>query len=139
MTKNIITRFAPSPTGMLHVGNARTALINFLYSKKHSGKFLLRIDDTDKVRSKEEYKDKIVEDLKWLGFEWDDIFYQSSRLDKYEEAKNQMIEKGRLYPCYETEAELEIKRKLLLNVGKPPIYDRAALSLTIEQKQKYES
>lgn len=139
MTKNIITRFAPSPTGMLHVGNARTALINFLYSKKHSGKFLLRIDDTDKARSTEEYKNKIIEDLKWLGFEWDDIFYQSSRLDKYEEAKNKLIEKGRLYPCYETEAELDIKRKLLLKSGKPPIYDRAALKLTEEQKQKYES
>lgn len=139
MTKNIITRFAPSPTGNLHVGNARTALINYLYSKKHSGKFLLRIDDTDKVRSTEEFKDKIIQDLKWLGFEWDDIFYQSDRLEKYEEAKNNLIAKGRLYPCYETGEELEIKRKLLLKSGNPPIYDRAALSLTEEQKQKHES
>ena len=139
MKTNIITRFAPSPTGNLHVGNARTALINYLYSKKHSGKFLLRIDDTDKVRSKEEYKDQIIEDLKWLGFEWDDIFYQSTRLGKYEEAKNKLIESGRLYPCYETEAELDIKRKMELKSGRPPIYDRAALNLTDADKKKYES
>lgn len=133
----IITRFAPSPTGMLHVGNARTALINYLYAKKHSGKFVLRIDDTDKVRSTEEFKNKIIEDLSWLGFEWDNIFYQSGRLDKYEDIKNKLIESGRLYPCYETEAELDIKRKLQLAAGKPPIYDRASLKLTDAQKQQY--
>lgn len=139
MTQNIITRFAPSPTGMLHVGNARTALVNYLYSKKYSGKFLLRIDDTDKLRSTNEYKEKIIEDLTWLGFEWDDIFYQSDRLAKYEEAKNKLIESGRLYPCFETEAELDIKRKLQLSSGKPPIYDRASLNLSDTEKAKYES
>jgi len=137
--KQVITRFAPSPTGMLHVGNARTALVNYLYSKKYSGKFILRIDDTDLERSREEYKQKIIEDLTWLGIEWDEIFYQSKRLDKYEVAKNALIQSGRLYPCYENESELEIKRKLLLSSGKPPIYDRAALKLTIDDIARYES
>lgn len=138
MSKNVITRFAPSPTGMLHVGNARTALINYLLAKKLSGKFLLRIDDTDKERSKQEFKDKIIQDLSWLGFEWYDIFYQSDRLEKYEAVKNKLVESGRLYPCYETQAELEIKRKLQLSSGRPPIYDRAALKLSEEEKKKFE-
>lgn len=139
MNKNVITRFAPSPTGMLHVGNARTALINFLLAKNLGGKFLLRIDDTDQERSKQEFKDKIIEDLSWLGLKWDDIFYQSSRLDKYEAVKNKLLESGRLYPCYETQAELEIKRKLQLSSGRPPIYDRAALKLSEDEKKKFES
>jgi glutamyl-tRNA synthetase len=138
MSKNIITRFAPSPTGMLHVGNARTALINYLLAKNLMGKFILRIDDTDKERSRQEFKDKIIEDLTWLGLKWDDIFHQSSRMDIYEAAKDQLIKSGRLYPCYETQAELEIKRKLQLSSGRPPIYDRAALKLSEDEKKKFE-
>ncbi len=135
---NIITRFAPSPTGKLHIGNVRTALINWLYAKKHGGKFILRMDDTDLIRSKDEYKDAILTDLKWLGLTWDSEFNQLSREDKYEQAKAELINKGRLYPCYETPEELDVKRKLQLSSGKPPIYDRAALKLTQEQISAYE-
>lgn len=134
---NIRTRFAPSPTGKLHVGNARTALINKLFALKYGGEFILRIDDTDLVRSKKEYEEAIKEDLKWLGFDWTSIYWQSERLDKYENAKNKLIELGRLYECFESPEELEIKRKLQLSAGKPPIYDRASLKLTNEQKDKY--
>jgi glutamyl-tRNA synthetase len=136
--KEIITRFAPSPTGKLHIGNVRTALINWLYAKKHGGKFILRMDDTDLARSKEEYKDLIINDLNWLGIKWDSSFNQLSRLEKYEAIKNELLEKGRLYPCYETPEELDAKRKLQLSSGKPPIYDRAALKLTEEQIKNYE-
>lgn len=129
----VITRFAPSPTGFLHVGNARTALVNWLYARKHNGKFYLRIDDTDKARSKTEYEDAIIRDLKWLGLNWDDTFNQSSRLAKYEQAKKDLLTSGRLYPCYETPDELEVKRKLQLSRGMPPIYDRAALKLSEDQ------
>ncbi len=135
--KKIITRFAPSPTGKLHIGNVRTALINWLYAKKHNGQFILRMDDTDIARNKDEYKDSIIRDLKWLNFDWDSNFYQSARLDKYEHAKNELIKKGRLYACYETPEELEVKRKLQLSSGKPPIYDRAALKLTKQQIDAY--
>ena len=101
MTK-IITRFAPSPTGKLHIGNVRTALINWLYTKKHGGDFILRMDDTDLIRSRDEYETAIYDDLKWLGLDWDDSFNQISRLEKYEQAKQELLSKGRLYPCYET-------------------------------------
>ncbi len=126
----IITRFAPSPTGKLHVGNARTAIINWLYAKKHGGLFYLRFDDTDQERSKQEYKETICQDLKWLGLSWDLNFAQSSRLERYQIAKEELLQNGRLYPCFESVQELEIKRKLQLASGKPPIYDRAALKLT---------
>jgi glutamyl-tRNA synthetase len=126
MTK-VITRFAPSPTGKLHIGNVRTALINWLYAKKHNGEFILRMDDTDLLRSRTEYQIAIEEDLKWLGLEWDIAFNQLSRVDKYETTKLELITKHRLYPCYETPEELDIKRKFQLSTGKPPIYDRAAL------------
>ncbi|MGC0371464.1 MAG: hypothetical protein DGJ47_000153 [Rickettsiaceae bacterium] len=135
----IITRFAPSPTGMLHIGNVRTALINYLYTKKHNGEFILRMDDTDLVRSKEEYKKAIIKDLAWLGISWDKSFKQSDRLSRYEEVKQSLIKQGRLYPCYETPEELEIKRKFQLANGKPPIYDRSALKLTEEQQKSYEN
>ena len=138
MTK-VITRFAPSPTGKLHIGNVRTALINWLYTKKHGGEFILRMDDTDLVRSKEEYKNAIIEDLKWLGLSWDKSFNQLSRLKKYDQVKKELIAKGRLYPCYETPEELEIKRKLQLSRGLPPIYDRAALKLSKQQIEQYEA
>lgn len=137
MKQNVITRFAPSPTGKLHVGNARTALINFLFAKKFNGKFILRMDDTDLVRSNDHFKDAIIRDLKWLGFSWDEFFAQSNRLTKYDEIKNKLISIGRLYPCFETQEELELKRKLQLSSGKPPIYDRNALKLSEGQIQEY--
>lgn len=136
MTK-IITRFAPSPTGMLHVGNIRAALLNWLYAKKHNGQFILRFDDTDLERSKQEYKDAIEEDLKFLNLNWDQTFNQLSRLSRYDEIKNLLLDKKRLYACYETPEELELKRKFQLSKGLPPIYDRASLNLTEEQTQKY--
>lgn len=135
----IKTRFAPSPTGFLHVGNIRTALINYLYAKSKGGEFILRMDDTDLERCKEIYKEAVFKDLKWLGINWDDNFNQLSRIDKYEEAKQKLIKAGRLYPCYETKEELEVKRKLQLSRGQPPIYDRAGLHLSDAQKQEYEA
>jgi len=119
-------RFAPSPTGYLHVGNIRIALINYLFAKKHNAEFFLRIDDTDFKRSKQEYVDAIIEDLKWLGIDHHQMFRQSDRLDRYNTIKNQFIEKGILYPCYETEAELDTKRKIQMASGKPPIYIMAS-------------
>jgi glutamyl-tRNA synthetase len=133
------TRFAPSPTGLLHVGNVRTALINWLFARKHGGTFMLRIDDTDLVRSKTEFTDAIKEDLDWLGLSWDQLEHQSSRFERYTAVKNQLIKQGKLYPCYETPEELELKRKLQLGQGKPPIYDRAALKLTEKQLTQYEA
>jgi glutamyl-tRNA synthetase len=97
-----ITRFAPSPTGMLHIGNVRTALINYLYTRKHGGKFILRIDDTDIERSKKEYEEGIKRDLVKLGIEWDESFNQTDRFDRYEAVKKQLLQSGRLYPCYES-------------------------------------
>ncbi len=132
----VITRFAPSPTGFLHVGNVRTALVNFLYSKKNHGKFILRFDDTDKERSKIEYVDQIRKDLEWLGLNWDQEEFQSARTWRYEEVKEELIKAGRLYECFETKEELEFKRKMLVNRGLPPIYDRAALKLSEAEKQK---
>ncbi len=135
----VITRFAPSPTGFLHVGNLRTALITWLYAKSNNGKFLLRIDDTDIKRSKNEYISSIKEDLKWVGIDWDVCFQQSDRIAKYENAKNNLIKAGRLYTCYETEEELALKKKSLLSRNLPPIYDRASLKLTADQKTDLES
>lgn len=133
------TRFAPSPTGYLHVGNVRTALVNWLFAKSQGGKFMLRIDDTDVERSKEEFVDGIKEDLKWLGLNWDEIHFQSQRMALYEAAKKRLIEQGRLYPCYESQEELEIKKKILLNRNLPPIYDRSALKLSKEQREELEA
>ena len=100
-----ITRFAPSPTGFLHVGNARTALVNYLHARKYNGKFILRIDDTDVTRSTDEYRNTIFKDLNWLGIEWDQSFNQKSRLDYYQKATKFLQESGRLYECYETQEE----------------------------------
>ena len=133
----IITRFAPSSTGKLHIGNARTALINWLYARKHKGKFILRMDDTDLERCKDKYKNAILTDLKWLGLEWDSKFNQLGRLEKYQQAKSELFRKNRLYPCYETPEELEVKRKLQLSIGKPPVYDRGALKLSPKQIAEY--
>ncbi|MEL6296020.1 MAG: glutamate--tRNA ligase [Pseudomonadota bacterium] len=127
------TRFAPSPTGYLHVGNLRTALMNYLIARKAGGTFLLRIDDTDPERSKEEYVDAIKEDLEWLGLHWDRIERQSMRLDRYAEAADKLREIGRFYEAFETPTELDLKRKKQLNMGKPPVYDRTALTLSAEE------
>ena len=134
----IRTRFAPSPTGLLHVGNIRTALINWLFAKHNGGQFMLRIDDTDLVRSKEEYTEQIKQDLSWLGMEWDLIDHQKNRLERYESIKKELLEKDILYPCYETPEELDIKRKIQLGQGKPPIYDRASLNLSQEKLSQYQ-
>ena len=133
-----LTRFAPSPTGYLHVGNIRTALFNFLLSKKNGGKFLLRIDDTDLERSKQIYEDEIKRDLEWLGIEWDLYEKQSNRFERYIDVFENLKIEQKIYPCYETKSELNLKRKKLLNMGKPPIYDRAALKLTNDEHKKYE-
>lgn len=138
MTK-ILTRFAPSPTGLLHIGNVRTALVCYLLSKSQGGEFMLRLDDTDTERSKAEYAEQIQKDLRWLGLDWDQFARQSERMDRYEEVKRELIKAGRMYPCYETQEELEIKRKMLLGRGLPPVYDRAALKLTEEEKAAFEA
>lgn len=126
----IVTRFAPSPTGTLHVGNIRTALHNWLLARKAGGRFLLRIDDTDTARSREEYVEAIRADLAWLGLHPDGEERQSSRLAIYEEAFERLKAAGRVYPCYESARELELKRKVALGRGLPPVYDRAALRLS---------
>ena len=130
------TRFAPSPTGYLHIGNLRTALFNWLITRKAGGTFILRIDDTDPVRSKEEYVDGIKQDLEWLGLTWDRVERQSERLDRYAEAADKLREMGRFYEAFETPTELDLKRKKQLNMGRPPVYDRAALDLTDEARDK---
>ena len=139
MSKDVIVRFAPSPTGWLHVGNVRTALANFLFAKSQGGKFMLRIDDTDQARSSAEYEAGLKEDLQWLGLEWDLLEKQSERFDRYELAKQKLIDEGRLYPCYETAEEIDTKRKMLISRGLPPIYDRSALTETAEKRAEYEA
>ncbi len=124
------TRFAPSPTGYIHIGNLRTALMNYLIARKAGGTFILRIDDTDPERSKEEYVDGIKQDLDWLGLHWDRIERQSERLDRYAEAAERLRGMGRFYEAFETPTELDLKRKKQLNMGRPPVYDRAALALS---------
>ncbi|MDP3675217.1 MAG: glutamate--tRNA ligase family protein, partial [Novosphingobium sp.] len=126
----IVTRFAPSPTGRLHVGNIRTALHNWMLAKKHGGRFLLRIDDTDAGRSREEYVEAIRADLAWLGLHPDGEERQSARFALYETQFARLVEAGRVYRAYETAQELDLKRKVQLGRGLPPIYDRAALALT---------
>jgi glutamyl-tRNA synthetase len=135
----VVTRFAPSPTGRLHVGNIRTALHNWLLARKAGGRFLLRIDDTDAERSREEYVEAIRADLAWLGLVPDGEERQSARLAHYEAAFERLRGEGRVYPCYETAQELELKRKVLLGRGLPPIYDRAALHLTDAERAAKEA
>ncbi|MDQ2091541.1 glutamate--tRNA ligase [Marimonas arenosa] len=132
----VTTRFAPSPTGYIHVGNLRTALMNFLIARKAGGQFILRIDDTDPERSQEKFVDAIKEDLDWLGLHWDRVERQSARLDRYEAAAEKLRGMGRFYECFETPTELDLKRKKQLNMGKPPVYDRAALALSDEEKDR---
>jgi len=128
------TRFAPSPTGYIHVGNLRTALMNYLIARKAGGSFILRIDDTDPERSKEEYVDAIKQDLEWLGLTWDRVERQSERLDRYVAAADRLRDIDRFYEAFETPTELDLKRKKQLNMGKPPVYDRAALNLSDAEK-----
>lgn len=136
---SVKVRFAPSPTGWLHVGNVRAAIITWLFARKNGGHYLFRIDDTDTERSKVEYEQDIEKSLIWLGLDWDDKAYQSKRMDRYDVVIEKLKASGRLYACYETPEELALKRKTLLSRGLPPIYDRAALKLTDEQKAKFEA
>lgn len=131
-----VTRFAPSPTGYIHVGNLRSALMNFLIARQGGGTFILRLDDTDRERSRQEYADGIMEDLEWLGLTWDRVERQSDRLGRYAEAAESLRAAGRFYPCYETPGELDLKRKKLLNMGRPPVYDRAALKLAPDERAR---
>lgn len=135
----VVVRFAPSPTGLLHVGNARTAMLNWLFAKKQNGKFLLRIDDTDTERSKPEYEQAILDDLAWLGLTHDAFARQSERSDAYQSAAEKLKASGRLYPAYESADELERRRKRQIALHKPPVYDRAALKLTPEDRAKLEA
>lgn len=136
---SVTVRFAPSPTGKLHVGNVRAALLNWLYARKSGGKFMLRIDDTDKARSTDAYEALIREDLVWLGLDWDLTARQSERFDVYDRVAEDLRARGLLYPCYETAEELDRKRKLQRARGLPPVYDRAALSMTAEDAAAYEA
>jgi glutamyl-tRNA synthetase len=130
------TRFAPSPTGWIHIGNLRAALFNYAIARQNGGTFILRIDDTDPERSKEEYVVGLKEDLTWLGLRWDHEERQSLRLAQYMAAKERLLAMGRIYECFETPVELDLKRKKQLNMGKPPVYDRAALSLSGTEKDR---
>ena len=136
---DVKVRFAPSPTGNLHVGNLRTALVNYLFARREGGHFMLRIDDTDTERSTPEFEASIRADLEWMGMNWDSEDRQSARLDRYDAALKQLADAGRAYPCYETPEELALKRKAQLSAGRPPVYDRAALKLTDEQKAEHEA
>ena len=135
----VVTRFAPSPTGHLHVGNIRAALHNWMWARQSGGRFLLRLDDTDLERSKAEYADSIRADLNWLGLVPDAEVAQSQRFALYEEKFAALRAAGRVYPCYETAQELDLRRKVLLGRGLPPVYDRAALSLTDADREKLEA
>ena len=130
----VTTRFAPSPTGWIHVGNLRTALMNYLIARQNGGTFILRLDDTDQERSKQEYADGIMADLDWLGLHWDRVERQSLRYDRYAAAADRLRAEGRFYECFETPTELDLKRKKAAAMGRPPVYDRASLALTNEQK-----
>jgi len=136
---SVTVRFAPSPTGRLHAGNIRTALLNWMFAQQRGGRLLLRLDDTDRERSTDEFADGIREDLTWLGLAWDREVKQSDRFAIYDAAVEKLKASGRLYPAYETQDELELKRKRQLARGRPPVYDRAALKLTDADREKLES
>uniref|UniRef100_UPI0015750E0C glutamate--tRNA ligase n=1 Tax=Sphingomonas bacterium TaxID=1895847 RepID=UPI0015750E0C len=135
----IVTRFAPSPTGHLHVGNIRTALVNWLWARARGGRFLLRLDDTDAERSEERFAASIRADLAWLGLHPDEEHRQSARGAAYEARFAALVAAGRVYPAYESQQELELKRKVQLGRGLPPIYDRAALALTAADRARIEA
>ncbi|OYW46015.1 MAG: glutamate--tRNA ligase [Sphingomonadales bacterium 32-68-7] len=136
---SVTTRFAPAPTGLLHVGNIRTALHNWMLARQAGGRFLLRIDDTDAARSEERFVAALREDLAWLGLDWDGEERQSARLALYDAAFDRLRAAGRVYPCYETAQELDLRRKVLLGRGLPPIYDRAALALSDAERAAKEA
>jgi len=136
---NVVTRFAPSPTGKLHIGNLRQAIHNWLFARAHGGTFMLRIDDTDGERSEEAFVDAIRADLGWMGLAPDGEERQSARHQLYEDRFEELVHKGRVYRAYETPQELDLKRKVLLGRGLPPVYDRAALSLTASQHVAFEA
>ena len=129
----VFVRFAPSPTGRLHIGNIRAALFNYLFARKNGGRFLLRLDDTDQERSTQEFAEGIERDMRWLGLTWDAFEKQSNRTARYQEALEQLKASGRVYPCFETQDELNLKRKTQLGRGLPPVYDRAALKLSKDE------
>ncbi|AOW46678.1 glutamate--tRNA ligase [Acetobacter ascendens] len=132
-------RFAPSPTGLLHVGNARQALANALYARRHGGQFQLRIDDTDIGRSREELVEAIQKDLHWMGIQWDETFRQTERLDRYATAIEKLKASGHLYPCFESEQELAAKRETQIRQRRAPVYDRAMLKMTPQQRAQAEA
>ncbi len=134
-----ILRFAPSPTGRIHIGNARTAILNWLMAQKTGGQFILRYDDTDVARSKTEHAEAIAADLDWLGIKPARVEYQSKRFDKYHAAAEKLRASGHLYACYESADELDRRRKRQLARHQPPIYDRAALKLTADDRAKLEA
>ena len=134
-----VVRFAPSPTGRIHIGNARTALLNWLFARRRDGTFILRFDDTDPERSKAEYADAIEADLKWLGMTPDLVRRQSERMAAYDEAAARLRTLGRLYAAYETADELDRRRKRQQALGRPPIYDRAALRLSEAERAALEA
>lgn len=134
---NTIVRFAPSPTGYLHIGNIRVCLLNYIFAMQNQGKFILRIDDTDKERSKKELEDGIKKDLAWLCIKYDQTYNQSDRYEKYHAAIEILKQKGFLYPCYETPEELELQKKIQLSRKLPPVYERHSLNLASDEKQKY--
>lgn len=136
---SVKVRFAPSPTGRLHIGNIRPAVFNWLFARREHGVFILRFDDTDLERSKEEYVTGIRDDLTWLGLTWNEEFRQSARFAFYEETADKLKQAGRLYACYETPEELDRRRKRQMARGLPPVYDRAALKLTAEEKRELEA
>jgi glutamyl-tRNA synthetase len=136
---SVTVRFAPSPTGRLHVGNIRTALINYLFARKQGGDFILRLDDTDQDRSTAEFARGIEEDVAWLGIAWARLVHQSDRFARYAAAVEKLKGTGRLYPAYEAPEELELKRKRQRARGKPPVYDRAALELSDAERAELEA
>ena len=136
---SVATRFAPSPTGLLHVGNARTALVAWLHARHLGGRYVLRIDDTDTERSTPAFAEAIEADLGWLGIDWDVRVRQSDRSARYVAAIDRLRQDGRLYPCYETAEELALKRKSALQAGRPPVYDRAALTLGAADRERFEA
>ncbi|MTI05458.1 glutamate--tRNA ligase [Roseibium denhamense] len=135
----ITVRFAPSPTGHIHIGNSRPALYNWLFAKKNGGRFVLRFDDTDTERSKQEYADSIEQDLRWLGIQPDTIERQSERIASYDAAAQTLKDAGLLYPCYETPEELERRRSRQRALGRPPVYDRAGLKQTEDERKAFET
>ncbi|MBB4050999.1 glutamyl-tRNA synthetase [Devosia subaequoris] len=136
---SVTVRWAPSPTGHIHLGNARPALLNWYFARRHAGRYVLRMDDTDHARSTREFADGIEADLSWLGIQPDLLVRQSERTALYDAARDRLVAAGRLYPCYETEEELDRKRARARLLGKPPIYDRAALNLTEEDRARLEA